>query len=94
MILYHWTYQKCLESILREGLKPKTELGIVYLSPTKKKPGFGRYEVLLKVETGDNKLTAFDDCREWETLCWGSIPSENIKVLETAPVNLNDPNVG
>ncbi len=86
--LYHWTYKDCLESILKEGLKP-SGFGIIYLSPRRKKPYFGslyrnnqKYEVLLKVETGDKRLSAFEGCREWEVLCWGSIPPEDIIVLK------------
>ena len=77
MKLYHWTQQKYLESIFEKGLLPNG-MGIVYLTP-EPKTDFG--EVLLEVETGGNKLTAFDDCREWEIFCWGEIPPKNIKVI-------------
>lgn len=69
MKLYHWTPQKNVASILKEGLRPNG-LGIVYLMPTR--TAFDRSdkgEVLLEVETGDLRLSAFDDCREDETLC-------------------------
>lgn len=65
---------------MKNGLLPN-RLGIVYLSPV-------RYLesdlITLEVETGDNKLTAFDDCKDWEVLCWGKIPPQNIKVAEVA----------
>jgi hypothetical protein len=77
MKLFHQTRGEYLTSIVRHGLMPN-KMGILYLSPLQD-IGFG--EVTLEVETGDNKLTAFDDCKEWEVLCWGSIPPENIKVL-------------
>lgn len=82
MILYHGTYKKHLVSILKKGLFP-SKIGIVYLSPTKEVIDFfeGDFDVLLEVETGDLKLTAFEDCEEWEVLCWGHIPPKNIKVL-------------
>ena len=76
MLLYHQTSRANIESILKDGLHGNST-GIVYLSPLKD-AGFG--EVTLEVETGDNELTAFEDCRDWEVLCWGRIPPENIKV--------------
>lgn len=76
MKLYHQTSRNNLKSILRKGLIPN-KIGIIYLSPLCNLK-FG--EVTLEVETGNNKLTAFDDCREWEVLCWGRIPPENVKV--------------
>ena len=63
---------------MKEGLKPNG-IGIVYLSP-RKDLGFG--DVTLEVETGNNKLTAFDDCKEWEVLCWGKIKPSNIKEID------------
>ena len=74
MKLYHRTSKENLESILKNGLIPN-KTGIVYLSPIIN-AGFG--EILLKVETGNNKLTAFDDCKKWEVLCWGKIPPANV----------------
>jgi RNA:NAD 2'-phosphotransferase (TPT1/KptA family) len=77
MILYHYTKKENLESILLNGLRP-SELGIVYLTPSPEKlKGFG--DILLEVETGDLKLTCFEDCEDWEVLCWGSIGPEQIK---------------
>ena len=77
MILFHQTKLENIESILKTGLIPN-KIGIVYLSPCNNL-NFG--DVTLEVETGDNKLTAFNDCKEWEVLCWGKIKSQNIKVL-------------
>ncbi len=78
MKLYHQTSEKSINSIFRKGLIPNG-LGIVYLSPLSNL-GFG--EVTLEVETGNNKLTAFDDCSDWEVLCWGKIGPENIKLFK------------
>jgi RNA:NAD 2'-phosphotransferase (TPT1/KptA family) len=79
MKLFHQTQKKNVASILRDGLKP-SRIGIVYLSP-RSDLSFG--DVTLIVETGDNKLTAFDGCEDWEVLCWGSIPPEHISVITT-----------
>lgn len=79
MKLYHGTDSKNIDSILREGLKPNG-LGIVYLSPTLEQCTTGN--TILEVETGDLRLTAFEDCSDWEVLCWGKIPPENIRVVE------------
>ena len=79
MKLYHQTKIKNIESILKIGLIPN-KIGIVYLSP-RNDLNFG--DVTLEVETGDNRLTAFDDCKEWEVLCWGRIEPSNIKILES-----------
>lgn len=79
MILYHQTDRKNLNSIFCKGLIPNAS-GIVYLSP-RSDLGFG--EVTLEVETGDSRLTAFDDCLDWEVLCWDKINPENIKLLES-----------
>lgn len=79
MRLYHSTPKENIPSILKKGLMPN-RIGIVYLtpSPDKWKPDG---EVCLIVETGDLKLTAFEDCRDWEVLCWGHIKPENIKLV-------------
>lgn len=81
MKLYHWTKKEYLGKILKEGLKP-SGFGIVYLSPNKD-DWFDLHDtgICLEVETGDLKVTAFEDCREWERLCWGKIPPKNIVVL-------------
>ena len=72
MELYHWTKEDNLPSIFKEGLKPNS-FGIVYLTPSPEKwrPDG---EVCLAVETGDLKLTAFEDCSDWEVLCWTDKP--------------------
>ena len=77
MILYHATDHSFIDSILRYGLRP-SGIGIVYLSP-KPLTSFGN--TILKVETQDLRLTAFDDCTEWEVLCWGHIPPEDIQIF-------------
>jgi RNA:NAD 2'-phosphotransferase (TPT1/KptA family) len=79
MKLFHGTSKLNWESIEQFGLKPN-RIGIVYLSPKPKVAfNFSGAEILLEVETGNLKLTAFDDCTEWEVLCWGHIPPNNIK---------------
>ena len=77
MKLYHQTSRKNLNSILRKGLMPN-KIGIIYLTPLL---GLGFGEVTLEIETGDNKLTAFDDCSDWEVLCWGQIDPGNIRII-------------
>jgi hypothetical protein len=62
---------------MEHGLRPN-RMGILYLSPLRD-VGFG--EVTLAVETGNRKLTAFEDCRKWEVLCWGGISARNIRRL-------------
>jgi len=77
VIAYHWTKKENLSSILKEGLKPNG-FGIVYLTP---EPDGWRGEVCLKVETGNLKLSSFEDCKDWEILCWGHIPPQDIMIL-------------
>ena len=55
------------------------KIGIIYLTPLL---GLGFGEVTLEVETGSNKLTAFDDCKDWEVLCWEKIEPSNIRVYD------------
>lgn len=74
MKLFHQTLKKNIPSIKKHGLRTN-KTGILYLSP-KSNLNFG--DITLTVETGNNKLTAFDDCKDWEVLCWGNIPYENI----------------
>jgi len=74
MKLFHATDSKNVKSILTRGLIPN-DIGIVYLSPY---PQVHFGNTVLMVETGDNKLTAFEDCADWEVLCWGKIPPGNI----------------
>lgn len=85
MILYHQTKAENIESILKIGLMPN-KIGIVYLSP-RNNLNFG--DTTLEVETGDNKLTAFDDCKDWEVLCWGKIEPFNIRVLDELKMRIN-----
>lgn len=88
MKLYHGTDSKNIDSILREGLKPNS-IGIVYLSPTLKQ--CSRWgNTIFEVETGDLRLTAFPDCSDWEVLCWGKIPPENIKLVKRKEREMND----
>ena len=77
MKLYHSTQKKNLPSILLKGLLPN-KIGIVYLSP---QPMLCFGDVILEVETKNNKLTAFDDCKKWEVLCWGNIPPEDLSEI-------------
>lgn len=81
MILYHWTPNENVGSILESGLIPKRDDWCNYLTPKPQNLGFCDPEehTLLQVETGDIRLTAFDDCKDWEVLCWGVIPPENIE---------------
>ena len=80
MELYHWTKKECLESIFKRGLI-SNGFGIIYLTPNPKNK-FG--DTLLKVETGELKLTAFEDCKDWEILCWGNIPPKDIEKVNIA----------
>ena len=77
MILFHQTKKPNVKSIMKNGLMPNS-MGIVYLSP-RNNLSFGG--TTLEVETGNNRLTAFDDCKDWEVLCWGKIEPHNIKVI-------------
>ena len=86
MSLYHGTSQEAWEHIQVEGLRgriPKSEggWGLVCLAPTAESASAWG-EVVLEVETGDLRLSAFEDCRDWEVLCWGEIPSEQIRLVE------------
>lgn len=62
---------------MKDGLR-LNRFGLLYLSP-RSDLDFG--DVTLEVETGDSKLTAFDDCKDWEVLCWDAIAPQNIKVF-------------
>jgi RNA:NAD 2'-phosphotransferase (TPT1/KptA family) len=78
LILYHTTTPERAESILREGLSTNKN-GWSYLSPKPDQwPNMG--STVLEIETGDARLTAFEDCEDWEVLCWSHIPPENIRV--------------
>ena len=80
MKLYHSTSRENARLIMLNGLKGNN-LGIIYLSPNLEKAKLWNGEVILEVETGDCKLTAFEDCADWEVLCWGEIKPENIRML-------------
>lgn len=81
MILWHWTLEENMESIMEHGLRV-SGIGIIYLTPIPHEAVFG--DVLLEVETASNRLSSFEDCREWEVFCWGNIPAENIKQIKLA----------
>ena len=78
MILYHSTDSRNIQGISQGGLKPN-HTGIVYLSPTFETCKWG--DTVFEVETGDRRLTAFEDCSDWEVLCWGKIPPENVRKI-------------
>ena len=80
MKMYHSTPKENIKSIREKGLIPNG-MGIVYLSPTLKKVYRGKDRVILEIETGNNRLSAFEDCKEWEVFCWGKIPPEKIKIV-------------
>lgn len=74
MKLYHGTNWEAWQHIQTEGLRPRIPKseggwGLVYLAPTAESAECWG-EVILEVETGDLRLTAFEDCKEWEVLCW------------------------
>ena len=81
MKLYHSTPSKNVPSIIERGLVPN-KMGIIYLAPTFESVYKGKGRTILKVETGNNRLSAFDDCKDWEIFCWGNIPPENIEVIK------------
>ena len=76
MRLYHQTQKENVSNIMKLGLQTN-RLGILYLSP-RSDLNFGN--VTLVVETGDAKLTAFEDCKDWEVLCWDNIEPKNIQI--------------
>lgn len=86
MKLYHYTLNRNIKSIFDKGLKPN-KLGIVYLCPNydevSKIIASSKYDTILEVETGDLKLTSFEDCRDWEVLCWTDkpIPPSRLKLV-------------
>ena len=84
MILYHWTLNENVDNILQSGLIPKRDGWCNYLTPKPQKLGFcdPTDYTLLQVETGDVKLTAFSDCKEWEVLCWGIIPPKHLEIYK------------
>ena len=88
MKLWHITEKAAVESILREGLRPNG-IGIVYLTPAPMTLGIFWLEphakerfTVLEVETGDLGLSSFEGCADWEILCWGHIPAENVRISD------------
>lgn len=87
MKLYHYTRNSNLKNIFEDGLKPNA-MGIVYLCPTLDVASAviasSEYENIIEVETDNLKLTAFDDCKEWEVLCWTDkpIPVKQLTLLQ------------
>jgi len=82
VILFHQTNEENVASIMQHGLRVNKS-GWLYLTPRPDLCSFGN--VTLQVETGDNRLTAFGDCKEWEVLCWGSVAPENISEVHNLP---------
>lgn len=81
--LYHGTSPEAAEKILHEGLKPNG-MGFCYLSPQQEiARHFGTGAVLEVDPPDDMNLTAFEDCADWEVFCWGTIPPDRIRMLET-----------
>lgn len=81
MKLFHSTPTENVESILKKGLIPNG-FGIVYLSPDLEHVYKTDDRTILEVETDELRLSAFEDCKEWEVFCWGHIPPENIKIVK------------
>lgn len=86
MRLLHGATPTTWERIQVQGLRgriPEDEggWGLVYLTPLIEEARcYGA--VVLEVETGDLRLTAFENSKEWEVLCWGRIPPEQIRIVE------------
>lgn len=80
MRLFHGTTPAAWEQIKEKGLKGNGR-GLVYLTPLIEEARcYGG--VVLEVETGGLRLTAFEDCRDWEVLCWGTVPANQVQLLE------------
>jgi len=79
MLLWHFTPKMNVSSILKSGLVPN-KIGIVYLTPLPIPPaGFSKDDAMLLVDTGDLRLTTFQEAEPvWEVLCWGRISSDMI----------------
>lgn len=78
MILYHHTRAENLANILKIGLIGNGS-GIIYLTPINT-PIFG--DTILKVNVEGLRLTAFDDCKDWEVLCWDEIQPSRVRIYE------------
>jgi len=75
--LYHHTKAINLDSILKKGLI-RNGIGIVYLTPITTPILFGN-DIVLEIDVRGLRLTAFDDCKNWEILCWDSIEPKRIR---------------
>ena len=78
--LFHGTTPSAWKQIKVEGLKANG-FGIIYLTPLIEEARC-HGGVVLEVETGNLRLSAFEDCEDWEMLCWGNIPPEQINMKE------------
>ena len=83
MILYHTTLKENVSSILEKGLQP-SKFGIVYLSEKPNSWWQGEEYVTFEVDMKNckHKLATFNDPNLDEILCWGSIESKRLKLLE------------
>ncbi len=82
-ILYHGTTAERARRILEEGLRVNGG-GWCYLSPTPASAlQFGPTVLQVLVPNGV-RLSAFEDCSDWEVLCWAPIPPECVSLLEGA----------
>jgi len=83
MKLYHWTTKENVNKILNDCLKVNG-IGFSYLTKFPDRwDTLHEGGVLLEVETGDSKLTCFEENLDGsEVLCWGNIPKENIKIIK------------
>ena len=79
--LFHGTTPTAWERIKVEGLRAGNEWGMIYLTPLIEEAQC-HGGVVLEVETGELRLTAFEDCQEWEVLCWTKdrIPPEQVQL--------------
>ncbi len=79
LFLYHGTSREAWERIRVVGLMPNLRCGILYLSPdAATAANFG--DVVLRVRMSGQHLTAFEDCRDWELLCWEAIPAKDVSL--------------
>lgn len=78
MNLFHWTQNEKLESILANGLRTNG-MGIIYLTPD---PTVRFGDCCLVVSVDGKRLSAFEDCSDWEILCWDDIEPARISKRE------------
>jgi len=76
MRLFHGTTAAAWERIKVQGLRGNG-WGLVYLTPLVEEAEC-HGGIVLEVETGELRLSALEDCKEWEVFCWGDIPPEQI----------------